>query len=74
MAANDVHTVPWNGRWTNKREFQKETFELYCLQKDAIRFGRRMAKTTKSEHFIHGRDGAVRMRTSYGHAPHLPKG
>jgi len=75
MARNDVHTVPWEGRWRNKREGAlRAERQSFRRQDQAIRAGRTMAKELKSEHFIHRRNGTIRARNSYGHDPYPPRG
>ena len=74
MAVNDVHTIPWKGRWANKREHQIQVRKTYRRQADAILEGRSLAKQSKSEHYIHRRDGTIRARNTYGHDPHPPRG
>jgi hypothetical protein len=74
MATNDVHTVPWKGRWANRRESDLRITRTYRRQSDAIPVGRNLAKKTKSEHFIHRRNGTIRARNSYGHDPYPPRG
>ena len=77
MARNDVHTLPWSGDprgWVNKREHQFRVRKIFRTQRDAILEGRRMARESKSEHFIHRRNGTIRMRNSYGNDPFPPRG
>lgn len=74
MAKNDVHTLPWRDGWANKRESSTRVQETFPTQRAAIREGRAMAKRTKSEHLIHGRDGTIRARNSYGHDPRETRG
>ncbi|HJQ39363.1 MAG TPA: DUF2188 domain-containing protein [Thermoanaerobaculia bacterium] len=74
MAKNDVHTIPWKGRWANKRESQIQVKKTYRRQDEAISDGRVLARQSKAEHFIHRRDGTIRARNSYGHDPYPPKG
>ncbi|HUP60254.1 MAG TPA: DUF2188 domain-containing protein [Thermoanaerobaculia bacterium] len=61
-------------RWANKRPFENGAREIFRRQRDAIRAGRAMARKARSEHFIHGRNGRIRARNSYGHDPFPPKG
>ena len=74
MAKNDVHTLPWRDGWANKRECATRVHETFTTQRAAIREGRSMAIRTKSEHFIHGRNGMIRARNSYGNDPRASKG
>ena len=70
MASNDVHTVPWDGKWANRREGEQSAPRVFRRQRDAFAAGRSMARKTKSQHFIHRRDGSIR-RVRY---PHPPRG
>ena len=77
MSKNDIHTVPWSGEggnWANKREHGANRRRIFVTQAEAIRAGRKLAKESKSEHFIHRRDGTIRARNSYGHDPFPPRG
>jgi uncharacterized protein DUF2188 len=74
MAKNDVHTLPWRDGWANKRESATRVHETYPTQRAAIHEGREMAKRTRSEHFIHRRDGMIRARNTYGHDPRASRG
>jgi hypothetical protein len=74
MANPDVHTVPYHGRWANKRDSAQRVSRTFRRQSDAIFAGREMARQSKSEHYIHRRDGTIRARNTYGHDPHPPRG
>ena len=43
-------------------------------QKDAISYARNIAINNSSEVVIHGRDGKIRDKNSYGNDPFPPKG
>jgi len=43
-------------------------------QKDAIEKAREISKNQKSEVIIHGRNGRIRERNSYGKDPYPPEG
>ena len=66
MNMKNVHTVPWQGRWTNKRPFQIQVRKTYRQKSDAVKAGRATARNARSEHFIHARDGRILYRNSYG--------
>lgn len=73
----DVHVC--NVRGTNKWWFViyrgvviAETF--FKKQGDAVRLGREAAKLKKCELVIHGRDGKIRRKVSYGNDPKKSKG
>lgn len=43
-------------------------------QREAIELAREIAINQRSEVIIHGEDGKIRERNSYGNDPHPPKG
>jgi hypothetical protein len=47
---------------------------VHETQADAIKAGTKIAQNQKTELYIHGRDGRIRERNSYGNDPHPPKG
>ena len=71
---SSVHTTPnKNGAgWTNTSAGQ--TLGTYATQAEAETAGRSHAQTTRAEHHIHGRDGKIREKNSYGGDPHPPRG
>jgi len=46
----------------------------FDTQKQAIIRATEVAKNQRTELYIHGRDGRIRERNSYGNDPHPPKG
>ena len=49
--------------------------ETFCKkQSDAIRIGRAAAQLKKCELVIHGKDGRIRRKVSYGNDPKTSKG
>ena len=74
MAAKQIHTVPRDGRWANVIPGNKRASGLYDTQAEAIAHGRERAKRDGLEHVIHGRDGRIREKNSYGNDPYPPKG
>jgi len=72
---SNYHTTPdGNGNWQVKKEGAKRTSGNFDTQKEAMDYGKELAKKTKGEHFIHGRDGRIRERDSYGNDPFPPRG
>ena len=75
MARKDeVHTVHKAGGsgWVNKVGGQ--TKSEHRKQSNAIHTGKNLAKDLETEHVIHGRDGKIREKNSYGNDPYPPKG
>jgi hypothetical protein len=74
MAKNEVHTVPKAGGsgWVNK--IGGRVSSHHQKQSTAIQAGRKQAINRATEHVIHGRNGQIRDKNSYGNDPYPPKG
>lgn len=71
--SKNVHTVP-NGRgsgWDNKVD--GTVTSSHRTQAAAAEAGRRQAMRTETEHVIHGRNGQIREKNSYGPDPLPPR-
>ncbi len=66
------HVVPHNGIWQVKGEHSTRATKNFDRQSDAIDFARQIAKNNNSELVIHGRDGRIRDKDSYGNDPCPP--
>lgn len=67
------HVVPNNGQWQVKRENATRATKNFGTQKDAISYARGIAMNQQSELVIHGRNGQIRDKDSYGNDPCPPK-
>jgi Uncharacterized protein conserved in bacteria (DUF2188) len=47
---------------------------IHKTQAEAARAGRAIARNNKSELLVHGRDGKIRQRSTFGHDPRWTKG
>lgn len=74
MSKKPIHTTPDGGKWKNQRAGSSRASGRFDTQAEAIAAAKQTAKREKVEHLIHGRDGAIRDRNSYGNDPHPPKG
>jgi hypothetical protein len=74
MPAN-IHVVPTekNG-WAVEVEGTDGATSHYPSQEEAIAAGTQKAKQDKVELLVHGRDGQIRERNSFGHDPRDVKG
>ncbi len=63
------HVVLNNGQWQVKRENSSKATKNFDTQKDAISYARDIAINQHSEVVIHGRDGKIRDKDSYGNDP-----
>jgi hypothetical protein len=70
----NVHTVPYNGEWANRREGSERVSDTADTKEEAVRVGRDAARRDRVEHFIHNRDGSIAERNSYGADPYPPPG
>ena len=74
MGKNQHVTKHSSGGWQVKGESNNRATVVTATQKEAISKGREIAKNAKSELFVHGKDGKIRARDSYGNDPYPPKG
>lgn len=74
MSGRNQHVAPHNGRWGVKGEGTTRPHRVFDTQREAIQHGRRTAINQKSELLIHGKDGRIQARDSYGPDPHPPEG
>jgi hypothetical protein len=70
---NNVHIVQRGAGWGTLREGGQRATRVFDTQKKAINAGRAMAQNGSGELLIHGQDGRIRARDSYGSDPCPPK-
>lgn len=68
------HVVPQGERWAVRGAGNEKSTSMHDTQADAIDRARDIARNQQSELLIHGRDGQIRARDSYGNDPFPPKG
>lgn len=69
----NVHVVQRDNGWGTVREGAQRATQVYDTQAQAIQAGRQMARKAQGELLIHGEDGRIRARDSFGNDPHPPK-
>jgi uncharacterized protein YdaT len=74
MAKEGQHVVQAGGKWVVRKSGSARSTGTFDTQKEAVTRAREIAKNQKTEVYIHGRDGRIRQRDSYGSDPHPPKG
>ncbi|MEC9347036.1 MAG: DUF2188 domain-containing protein [Pseudomonadota bacterium] len=74
MSGKPQHVVPNGGKWSVRSAGASRASGTYSTQAEAIEVARQRAKSHHSELYIHGRDGRIRERNSYGDDPYPPKG
>lgn len=59
---------------TLKKSGSDRASKHFNTQEEAIQWAKGVAKNQKTELYIHGKDGKIREKNSYGKDPHPPKG
>lgn len=73
MSSKSQHVVPNNGKWSVRKAGSSRATQTFSTQKEAEMAGRQIAKNQGTELYIHGEDGRIRDRSSYGNATKAPK-
>jgi hypothetical protein len=73
MNKRNIHIVPTDSGWAVRREGEKQPLSEHRTQENADRAGRPIARRDGVEIVIHGRDGKIRDKDSFGHDPDPPK-
>lgn len=69
----NIHVVKHGDNWATRREGADRVSDQHKTQKAAIDTARERAKQDKVELVIHGQDGRIRDKDSYGNDPFPPK-
>ena len=69
----NVHVVQRGDQWGTLREGGQRASQVFDTQALAIQAGRQLARQGQGELLIHGQDGRIRARYSYGNDPCPPK-
>lgn len=68
------HVVPSGDQWGVRGEGNSRMTEYFDTQREAIARAREIAINQQSEMFIHGKNGRIRERNTYGEDPFPPRG
>jgi hypothetical protein len=69
----NVHVIPSESGWAVKKEGSSRASSVHGTKREAESAGRELARNQETELIIHGRDGRIRGRDSYGNDPLPPK-
>ena len=72
--ARPVHVVPREGEWVVEREGATRASSRHSTQAGAEERARAVARREGAELVVHGRDGRIRQRDSYGNDPSRSQG
>jgi Uncharacterized protein conserved in bacteria (DUF2188) len=74
MSKPSKHVIPnASGGWAVKNSGAVRASRTFDTQSEAIAYGRNAAKSSHSELYIHGRDGTIKNKNSYGSDPFPPR-
>ena len=68
------HVVKHSEGWAVKGAGNSKATKVVETQKEAINLAKQIAKNQHSEMLIHGENGQIREKNSYGNDPFPPKG
>lgn len=68
------HVVTHGDDWAVRGEGNGRVTSVHSTQQEAIEHAREIARNQQSELLIHGTNGQIRERNSYGNDPFPPKG
>ena len=75
MANKSIHVTPHkDGGWQVKTAGNERATKVCTTQGECINYATVQAKNNSAELFIHGRNGQIREKNSYGHDPRNIKG
>jgi len=74
MSRKNQHVVPHDAGWAVRGAGNSRLTSIHPTQAEAINSAKEIAQHQSSEMFIHGRNGQIRERNTYGDDPFPPKG
>lgn len=72
--AKNVHVTKRENGWAVKTAGSEKAVKITNTQKEGIELGKSIAQNQQSELVIHGADGKIREKNSYGNDPKSIKG
>lgn len=73
MSKKNQHVVRHGEGWAFKGAGNERATGVFGTQAEAIDAGRRIAENQRSELLVHGRDGRIRSKDSFGADPMPPR-
>ena len=74
MTKASKHVVPsGTGGWADKNSGATRASRTFETQQQAVTYARDAAKKVGTELYIHGRDGTIKDKRSYGNDPMPPR-
>ena len=69
MSKPGQHVVPSGKQWSVRKAGAERASGKFSTQQQAVERATKIAKNQKTEVYIHGKDGRIRERNSYGSDP-----
>lgn len=66
MQTKGQHVVPRGDRWAIRKAGSDRVTRYFETQDEAVRAAREIAQNQYTDLYVHGRDGLLRRRESYG--------
>lgn len=74
MNGSSKHVVPSpSGGWAVRNSGATRASRTFDTQAAAVKYGREVAKKTHAELYVHGKDGTIKGKNSYGRDPFPPR-
>ncbi|MCQ6960401.1 DUF2188 domain-containing protein [Mucilaginibacter aquariorum] len=68
------HVVTHDGSWAVRGAGNSKVTKIVDTQQEAIQIAKQIAQNQESEMLIHGKNGQIRERNSYGNDSYPPEG
>ncbi len=72
--SKNQHVVPRENGWAVRKPGSLKDTKIFSTQDEAIKFATQIAENNRSEVLIHGKNGRIRERNSFGNDKFPPKG
>lgn len=69
-----LHIVSSQDGWVVKKVRSSGVFRVFEKKDDAVKYGTKIAKGQRTDLIIHGKDGRIKERNSYGYDSYPPRG
>lgn len=69
MPNPQIHVIPDGDRWAVIRDGVDRPLSTHPRQEEAVAAGRQRAREDETEFVLHGADGKIREKDSYGNDP-----
>lgn len=73
MAKRSNHVVPSSTGWSVKKSGAKRASRTFVEKDKAVAYAKELSKLEATELYIHGRNGMIQDKSSYGKDTHPPK-